>query len=212
MRNPVTVLKGSVKILQKGLEQGSLTAESAGDTVSLITQYAGRIETYVEAMTSAQKLEELNCNPQPTDWAEIVNELESSLSILSVSNGKDLQFSCHGNSEQIWVDKYIIQNIAENLVSNALRYARDKVAIGLSCEKDKIILIVSDNGPGFSSVILNQGAAPFLRGDDTTGQKEHFGMGLYVCRLLCEKHGGTLTLENSPDGAKVTATFYFLKP
>ena len=67
---------------------------------------------------------------------------------------------------------------------------------------------VYDDGFGFSPKILEKGATPFLR-DDSIEQGQNFGIGLYICRLLCEKHGGSLTLENSENGAKVTATFYF---
>lgn len=211
LRNPVTVLKGSSKILQKTLEQGSLTSENAKDTIALITQYTGRIETYVEAMTSAQKLEELKCIPQPVDWRVLCNNLENSLSIISENTGKKLKFSCQREDRKIWVDQYILQNIAENLISNAFRYAKELVSVHLSYGQDRIVLEVSDDGPGFSSVILHKGATPFLR-DDNTSEQEHFGMGLYVCRLLCEKHGGNLTLENTPTGAKVIAAFYILKP
>jgi len=209
LRNPVTVLKGSAKILQTGLEKGLLTAENAGDTISLITQYSGRIETYIEAMTSAQKLEELQCTPQFIDWSVLANELNASLSILSASAGKEIQFTHSGDNRQICVDKYIIENTAENIVGNALRYARDKVAIDLTCNDGKVVLVVADDGSGFSPTILNREVAPFLRDNNTAEQETHFGMGLYICRLLCEKHGGTLMLENTPDGAKVTATFYF---
>jgi signal transduction histidine kinase len=206
LRNPVTVLKGSAAILRKGLENGVLTEETAGENISLINQYAGRIENYVEAMTSAQKLEDLKFNPQSVAWSVLVKELENSLSILNAHTGKEIQFLCNDADRQIETDKYIIHNTAENLVSNALRYAKDKVIVELSCDDDKIVINVSDDGTGFSSTILNKGAVPFLR-DDNTEQGAHFGMGLYICRLLCEKHGGSLILENCSDGAKATAIF-----
>ncbi|GAA4654824.1 sensor histidine kinase [Anaerocolumna aminovalerica] len=211
LRNPVTVLKGSAKILQKALGQDSLTVENAKNTISLITQYTGRIETYVEAMTSAQKLEELKCSPQSVDWGTLCNHLENSLSIISKNTGKKFNFSCHGEDRQIWIDPYILQNTAENLIDNALRYAKKLVWVHFSYEQDRIVLEISDDGPGFSSIILHKGATPFLRDDNATEQ-EHFGMGLYICRLLCEKHGGNLTLENTPTGAKAIAAFHILKP
>ncbi|WP_313131654.1 HAMP domain-containing sensor histidine kinase [Anaerocolumna sp.] len=277
LRNPVTVLKGSAKILQKGFDQGSLTAESARDTIALITQYTERIEAYVEAMTRAQKLEELKCNPQPANWSILCNNLKNSLSILSADTGKELEFSCQegkdkpilefyckedkdkptpefsckegkdepltefyckedkdkptpefsckedknkptpefscqkGENKQLWIDQSILQNTAENLISNGLRYAKKIVSVDFSYEQDRILLEVSDDGPGFPPVILQKGATPFLRHGDTAQQK-HFGMGLYICRLLCEKHGGNLTLENTPDGAKIIATFYIMEP
>ena len=51
LRNPVTVLKGSAKILQKEMEQGNPSSDNVRDTVELITQYAERIEHYIEAMS-----------------------------------------------------------------------------------------------------------------------------------------------------------------
>lgn len=208
LRNPVTVLKGSAKMLENGLKQGELTTENAGETVSLITQYAGRIESYVEAMTGAQKLEELKFEPKPVYWSELTTELKNSLSIIATGMNKQIEFFCDGGNQQIEIDKFIIHNTAENLVSNALRYAKDKVAISLSCDNKKVTMTITDDGAGFAPTILKQGAMPFLRGGDGN-QEAHFGMGLYICRLQCEKHGGALTLENLPKGAKVTATFYF---
>ena len=208
LRNPVTVLKGCATILQKGLKQGNLTIENAGESISLITQYTERIENYIQAMTSAQKLEELTLAPQKVDWFVLAKELENSLSILGANAGKEIQVFSRGENRQICVDKYMIHNVAENLISNALRYSKNSVAIDMSCDSEKVVLCVSDDGHGFSSTILKKGVAPFLC-DDNTGQGQNFGMGLYICRLLCEKHNGTLALENGHDGAKVTATFYF---
>jgi len=208
LRNPVTVLKGSAAMLQKGLEGGSLTVEAAGEAISLIKQYAGRIENYIEAMTNAQKLEDLKFSPQPADWLTLAKELENSLTILSANAGIEVNFFRSGEDKQITANKYIIHNTAENLTDNALRYAKEKVSITLSCDDEKIIIAVSDDGPGFSDDILNKGAVPFLH-DANSEQGAHFGMGLYICRLLCEKHGGGLTLENCTDGAKATAVFYF---
>lgn len=211
LRNPVTVLKGGAKLLQKGIGQGVLTAENAGDTIALMAQYAGRIESYVEAMSGAQKLEELVCAPQPADFLVFGNELQSSLSILSSDTGKRLEFSFHDVNRQVYVDRSVVQCVAENLAQNALRYAKANVWVDLTCEREQMMLTVSDDGPGFSQMILQKGATPFLR-DDQTSEQKHFGMGLYVCRLLCEKHGGSLTLENTPNGAKTIAVFSISNP
>ena len=39
------------------------------------------------------------------------------------------------------------------------------------------------------------------------GARAQSGLGLYICRLLCERHSGALTVENGVQGAKVTAYF-----
>ena len=207
LRNPVTVLKGSAMILKNGLKQGNLTIESAGESISLITQYTERIENYIQAMTSVQKLDELTFSPKEVDYFVLVRELENSLSILGSNAGKELHVFSNGDNKRISVDKSMIYTVAENLVSNALRYSKNNITVNLSCGNEKVVLCVSDDGCGFSGVVLKKGIAPFLR-DNNAPQGQNFGIGLYISRLLCEKHNGTLAIENDLNGAKVTATFF----
>jgi len=207
LRNPVTVLKGSAEILQNRLEQGNLTTDKASKNISLIMQYTKRIENYIHAMTSVQKLSEVSFLPKAIESNVLANELDSALSILGANSEKKIKIVFEGENSRIRVDKHIIFNVAENLTSNALRYAKECVFINIACDNKRVTLSVYDDGFGFSLKILEKGATPFLRDDIEQGQ--NFGIGLYICRLLCEKHGGSLTLENSENGAKVTATFYF---
>ena len=106
----------------------------------------------------------------------------------------------------MFADVGLIQRTAENLVDNALRYAAARVAVELRQEEGSAILMVSDDGPGFPEHILKRGPAPFLHAEGESG--EHFGMGLYLSRLSCERHGGALSLSNSRTGAQVTAIFH----
>lgn len=209
LRNPVTVLKGCAKMLQKSVDGGDLSAQGARDTVALIAQYAGRIEDYVEAMSAAQKLEDLKCEREQVDWLAFAGEMESGLSMLLADTEKEMIFSHSETGGHIWLDKSIVQNTAENLVGNALRYARSALSVALTLDDEYLEVRVADDGPGFSATILDRGAEPFLR-DDNAAEPEHFGMGLYVCRLLCEKHGGGLTLQNTPNGACAVARFHIL--
>jgi len=200
LRNPVTVLKGSAAILEKKLGND--------ENLLLIKQYTERIEKYIEVMASVQKLEDLICNRQAIYWEELLKELENSLLVLGADMGLEMNFHFDGKNKQVEVDKFMIFNTAENLAGNALRYARSKIGISLTYDNEKITMVVTDDGQGFSDLILNKGIIPFLR-DDNNGQDAHFGMGLYICSLLCQKHGGLLKLENHLGGAKVTATFFF---
>ena len=60
LRNPITVLKGTVKLLRQGVQD-----EQA---ISRLEGYTLRIEQYVEAMSSVQKLEQLSVHPQKIDF------------------------------------------------------------------------------------------------------------------------------------------------
>lgn len=210
LRNPITVLKGSAKNLQKSYEQGMLSTNTTRETISLIAEYSNRIEMYIEAMSAAQKMEEIQISPVLTDSGVLAKELESGLLVLAELAGKSLLFFSSKNTEKILIDKAIVQNVAENLVNNALRYAHSVVEVNLLYSDGNLVLCVSDDGSGFSEMILKKGVEPFLR-DDNSDSKEHFGMGLYISCFLCQKHGGNLKLENTREGAKATAIFSFFK-
>ena len=66
-------------------------------------------------------------------------------------------------------------------------------------------IIVEDDGGGFSEEALRQAVNPFYREEKEL--KNHFGLGLYICKVLCEKNQGELLLENGGSGGRVTARF-----
>ncbi|MCK9480012.1 MAG: HAMP domain-containing histidine kinase, partial [Firmicutes bacterium] len=162
LRNPVTVLKGSATLLKKNLKNGNFDNGNVEETISLISQYTNRIEGYIEAMTMAQKLEDWKCSPTSINWSVLTKELEHSLSFLCEDIGKKIMFSSYGANGELFVDRAIIQNVAENLVNNALRYAKSIVNVKISHKNEKMMISILDNGSGFQPAILRKGVAPFL--------------------------------------------------
>ena len=65
---------------------------------------------------------------------------------------------------------------------------------------------VSDDGKGFTESALENAEKPFFRDDKESDT--HFGLGLYICRIICEKCGGKLQIANHEGGGKVTAEFF----
>lgn len=96
------------------------------------------------------------------------------------------------------IDKFINQI----LIRNALRFAKENVSVELSIEGENLKLEIADDGDGFPAELLKNGIQPFRKG---TEEAEHLGMGLYICDLLCRKHGGTLKIANTDTGAVVSA-------
>lgn len=103
-------------------------------------------------------------------------------------------------------DKEVILEVAENLLSNALRYAGETVEITASVTETELSLRVRDDGCGFGEDIGELTKA-FHR-QNIRDSLKHAGLGMYISRLYCEKHGGRLLLENDErGGASVTAVF-----
>ncbi len=197
LRNPVTVLKGTVKLLKENRQD-----ERA---LERLETYTGRIEKYIEAMSSIQRLEQMPVKTEEVSLSDLGGELEETARLL----GSDLMIaiSCPGTGS-VMLDHGIFLTVAENLVGNAVRFAEERVEIVLTLEGERLILTISDDGPGFPDKLLKSGPKPFEKGEDGGA---HFGMGLYSCSLLCLKHGGKLSLRNGTEGGAVAAAEFFLR-
>lgn len=196
LRNPVTVLKGCAKLMRRGLEQKNMDLEHLDSTVGLMEEYSERIEIYVEAMSKAQRLEEVVCKPDQTNLGQFLETLERVLKMLVADIRFEFRDMEENRHQTVGLDTALIQEVMENLVSNAKRYAREEIRVNAWSEGSYLVITVQDDGKGFPKKVLDKGGQPFLRGEENS--EEHFGMGLYISRLLCEKHGGGLTLRNLP--------------
>ena len=201
LRNPVTVLKGSVKLALKSIENVTVTPNPFTDNLLRIEKYTNRIEQYVETMSSIQKLEDIAIQRKLVKWDSLISELKNMLCFLGEEKQKQIEFAAVKYEKNILIDKSVLFQIAENLVSNALRFATARIDILCSISSGKLLLSVTDDGCGFPEKLLQNGIQPFQKGNEDMG---HFGMGLYTCELLCQKHGGNITLKNNPTGATVS--------
>jgi len=233
LRNPLTVLKGSVKmarqcvekeianspasvdrpgngdagdssgnnIVEKDSEERGAAVKVLMENLVRVESYTSRIEQYVEAMSSVGRLEEVMVERKAVCWNTLTGELEKAMGFIVSDSGRQFSFSSRGDGGIIVLDKNILFQIAENLVSNAVRYADRQVSVRLILDGHMLLLEVADDGKGFPAEVLKNGIKPFQKGSEEAG---HFGMGLYICSVLCQKHGGSLGIQNRK-GALVRA-------
>lgn len=189
LRNPVTVLKGSIKLLRKGTPDEQ--------TIDRLESYTLRIEKYIEAMSSIQRMEQMPVQSSEVAISILRAELEETSRLLAPALDIAISVPDMGT---IQIDHGIFLTVAENLIGNAARFAQTRLEINLTIKENVLSLSVMDDGCGFPAELLKSGPKPFGKLKEST---EHFGMGLYSSNLLCLKHGGMLKLENSPEGGAI---------
>lgn len=216
LRNPITVLKGTVKLLRQG------TADE--QAIDRLENYTVRIEQYVEAMSSIQRLEQMPVRISECPYALLRAELEDTAKLFAgeaecLVLGPDYgsERGGHGSEESdhgtVWLDHGLFLTVAENLIGNAARFTKSKIIIHMEQEGDWLLLSVTDDGPGYPAELVKTGPKPFgkIKTEEShtlNKDSSHFGMGLYSSRTLCVKHGGTLKLENEKGyGAQAVASF-----
>ena len=233
MRTPITVLKGYGEILERYIPEEKISREKLLEILGMMNGQIRRLESYTQKMSSLQKLEDLEPELRSVEAAVLDGKLRAVCEALEERNraardaqrpeGKSpvrIDYTFQGDGALL-LDEALVQEVFENLVSNGLRYAREALTVKVcvreagalqeeeTAETAYILEIrAEDDGPGFSEEALLHGTDPFYR-EEGPGAQNHFGLGLYICRLICEKCGGRLVLENGC-GGRVTAEFSIL--
>ncbi|MFA9466650.1 MAG: ATP-binding protein [Velocimicrobium sp.] len=207
LRTPLTVLSGYTEFLSTHLVEDTVPKEKVISTVHTMRGQISRLESYVQNLNSIQRLEEIKPQPQKVILSDIQQAFQEISDI--VRGDKTVCFSTLKQEEKpISIDLDLLLQVFENLISNAIRYAENKIDVAIIATDNVLKVTVFDDGEGFSAEAVKKAAEPFYRADGKQ-DKLHFGLGLYICKIICEKHGGGLLVSNgSNGGAFITATFH----
>ena len=199
LRTPLTVLKGYNEMLQTS--DNSQTRETA----ATMGKHISRMENYVSSMSNIRRMEDTQPEYKLIDLQPLVSSLYDSAKIICTKNGKELILQNDISVLQLSLDSAFISQVCNNLISNAVRYARTLVTISFTLHDNGLLLSVSDDGNGFDKNGLQKATSPYYT--EESNHSEHFGLGLYICKLLCEHHNGYLQIRNTVNGANVSAYF-----
>lgn len=195
LRTPLTVVRGQAELIARIAGRDDVRAAAAA-----IVRQAERLSDFADSMRGLDALEAAEVDPAPLDPAAWVREAAADAREVVRDAGCGLVVASAGLPPLVMADGRALSRIADNLVANAARYARSEVGVSLSWADGELELVVTDDGPGFGDVALKRAAEPFW--GESKGAGGHLGLGLYVARLLAEKHGGSLELARAEGGAR----------
>lgn len=207
LRTPLTVLRGYADFLKAYVPQGKISEQKLLSTISTMSGQIARLERYVQTMGEVQRLEDIKVSLESVTTASFMEQFQNSACVFMQKSGRIPDFHHEVSDCEVLMDLSIVYRVLENILSNAVQYAKNTVAIRCRYEHEMLSITVEDDGPGFTAEDLKQAPKPYYRNKGSSDGK-HFGLGLYICKGLCEKHGGQLKLQNgAKGGARVTADF-----
>lgn len=203
LRTPVTVIRGYLDYIDRSLEKGVLTEDTLKMTVQNMSQAADRLERYIDCVKDIQKIEDIEIQNRRIELGGFLSQVSKDFTILAEQRGKSVKIQDHSGIKEIVSDDEMLSKILENLFDNALRFADHEIRIEVAEDKDSVLFSVQDDGSGFTEEELKTAASLFYSSPAKGG---NFGIGLSICKILCEKLGGRLRVENQAgSGARVTA-------
>ncbi len=139
---------------------------------------------------------------EPLDLAALVREVAA-----EHPDGARTALDLATDLPALALDRTRVRVLVRNLLDNALRHAADAAqppCITLRAEGQGALLSVRDFGPGVDEAQLERLTEPFYRTDSARQRATGgVGLGLYLCRLIAQAHGGRFTVRNSQPGLQV---------
>lgn len=167
------------------------------DLVARITANFDSAEELIRALLEIAKLDSVRAEVSigPLSLHRLFQRLAADLSALAVARGVELRFV--QSSCTVLSDPVLLRSVAQNLVSNALKYTTgDRVLVGVRAAGGAIWLEVHDRGPGIHPAdqarIFNEFER--LSRSDQPGS----GLGLSIVQRACARLGHPLELISTP--------------
>ena len=157
-------------------------------------------------MNTLQRLEDVSIVRKQLTTSDFTATLNDTAEM--VCGSKKLSISDKTAATSLCVDPEIVLQVFENLLSNAVRYAKSAISIQYTATNDTFSITVTDDGAGFDDTTLKFATNPFYTTEKKSDTGQHLGLGLNICKILCERHNGNIILSNGIEtGASVTVRF-----
>lgn len=188
-------LRSPLGTLKLGL---STVPDDDGRHVPLLKRQVHRIERMVTDLLDSARIEagKLELQTRPHDLRDVVRAI-STASELMLSPKQRLEVVVPDQPVISDCDASRIEQVLENLVSNAVKYSPSggTVLVELTSDESCATIRVADQGIGIAEHERRHLFTPFRRAEGTLGIPG-VGLGLYVCRRIVEAHGGTIDVQS----------------
>lgn len=195
--NPLSVVGGWAEALEDEFSTGSVPASVGLPIVARIHEATSHMRVFISDLMSYTVARDQSLKAQIVDLTAIIRQLarlradSASAPVIAVDD--DLV---------AWVDEALVRQLFDNLLGNAVKYVgtgvRPAVAVTGRAEGHWLTVRVTDNGIGIPEEQREEIFDSFHR-----AHREGYhgtGLGLAICRRIVERHGGTIWVEDGPNG------------
>jgi signal transduction histidine kinase len=205
LRTPLAIILGHAEGLQEGLKQDP---EKLDRYLGIIEQNSLRVRDLVDDMNELSEIDrpDFELDPRPLDFTGFLRRKIDEMELLAAQKGIRLESQVSDTRPEdglLSADSAMLSRAIDNLSANCMRFTPNGGVMRFEAiiEDASASFRISDTGPGFSEKDLSNLFKKFYRGDASRSAGQyHSGLGLYIAKSILEKHGGTITASNAPDG------------
>lgn len=201
-KTPIATISLAVDAMKN--EKVLQNREKIGYFSSIIKEENQRMNRQVETILKASQLEkqEVNLNLEPMNVHDVIKDVVDNFALqLQEKQGK-AEILLNAENDRINADEVHFSNLINNLVDNAVKYAKENTPLQLKIStqsNDKFLFVrVEDNGIGMSKETVKRVFERFYRAH--TGNLHNvkgFGLGLSYVKTMVQAHGGEIKVDST---------------
>ena len=189
IRTPLTAIVGLAEEIASS--QAGLGADELVELNGIIAVQSRELAELVEDLLIASRAEAGNLSIK-SDRIDLRQEVESVVRGVRESHPSNKSLIVEGDRIVAWADALRCRQIIRNLLTNAVKYGGDRIAVMVRTLGDRAQILVADDGTGVPPEEQELIFERYYRGRQSPTQPGSVGIGLAVSRQLAELMGGTL--------------------
>ena len=201
LRTPLTPVVGWIKLLRSG----SLDPKGVAQALDAIERNAWLQSRLIDDLLDTSRIAtgKLHFEPRATDLNQAVSAALDTVKASAAAKNIELAIHLHSSPLVLMGEPLRLQQIAWNLVSNAIKFteAGGRVSVSTDKKDGKARLVVTDTGIGISPDFISHVFDRFKQADGSTSRVHGgLGLGLAIAHALTRMHRGELSVVSDGVG------------
>jgi signal transduction histidine kinase len=210
LRTPLTFIRGYVDLLVDG-EMGDLAPEQQR-ALKIVAEKTGEVTRLVEDIMSLQRIDSANLMCQTFSMVTLLESTVDCHKLSANKSGLDLVLRPPTSKGIVEADRGRMNQVLDNLVSNAMKFSPDGGAIELRMveRRNDVLIVVADEGIGLPEDKVDRIFDRFYQIDGSSRRRfGGAGIGLAIVKRIIDAHQGDIWVKSELGSG---SRFYFTIP
>lgn len=184
IKNPLSVIQASIETI---LMQPQIDSNMRDKLLNRIMIYSKKINALLNKLTLSQSLEHSVIAVKMETfnlWNLCEEVIDGFKNYLLKTIYSDKKVILEGESREVYADRILIEQVLNNLIYNALKYAKSQVIVRIKLQYFEVI----DDGNGVDKNEINNLTKKFYQGQGAKKNEHSLGLGLFIVKEIAKIH------------------------
>jgi signal transduction histidine kinase len=202
LKTPLIPIIGWTDFIRSAMEKGEdLNKTIKPENLEAILRSADRLHNIINDFLDVGRIDSSHLELE-LDWIDLHDVIDNAIQAVAYQ-AETTKITIHNEIGELnlYADQGRLEQVFVNLLSNSVKYSppQTEIWVRAGMARNSAGITVQDQGYGFSSEELEDVMQPFSKSFLKSKGDHVFsgtGVGLYICKGIIERHGGTITITS----------------